>query len=106
MKYCGGFSFFAAYCGSFEIAAHCTSLNDLIWMKRNIFVCFESDFFVCVFILVILLLFCRKKNCFNFIIWEMTFWWSCRYELIPPQKSHMKPMTIPKQMLDSKSYRL
>ena len=44
MKYCGGFSFFAAYCGSFEIAAHCTSLNDLIWMKQNIFVCFESDF--------------------------------------------------------------
>ena len=49
MKYCGGFSFFAAYCGSFEIAAHCTSLNDLIWMKQNIFVCFESDFFVCVY---------------------------------------------------------
>ena len=41
--------FFAAYCGSFEIAAHCTSLNDLIWMKQNIFVCFESDFFVCVY---------------------------------------------------------
>lgn len=66
--------------------------------------------FFCVFVLVILPLFCGK-NCFNFIIWEMTFGGSCRYVLFPPpekphesQKSHMKPVTIPKQMLDSKSY--